>query len=74
MIGAQGGAQRAAGIAGRGLHPDALEDVRSQQLAVGDAIQRHAAGQAEVFLAGVASDASRQLNHNLFGDGLDRGR
>ena len=39
---------RAAGIAGRRLHPDVLEGAVAQDLAVGDAVERHAAGEAQI--------------------------
>ena len=53
VIGGERRADRAAGIARRRLHPDAVEDALAQQLAVGDAVQRHAAGQADVLGAGL---------------------
>ena len=46
--GAQGRAQRAAGVAGGRLDPDVVKGAFAQQLAVGHAVQGHAAGQAEV--------------------------
>ena len=74
VIGGVGRADRAAGIAGRRLHPDAVEQVLAQQLAVGDAVQRHAAGQADVLGAGLLLHRARQPQHDLLGDGLHRGR
>ena len=47
-------AERAAGIAGRRLDPDVVERALAQQLAVGHAVQRDAAGQAEIARAGFA--------------------
>ena len=46
------GSQRPARVAGRGLDPDVVEDPFAQEDAVGHAVQGHAAGQAEVALAG----------------------
>src|SRR5262249_46636655 len=40
------GAERAAGIARRRLHPDIAKSAVAQDLAVGDAIERDAAGEA----------------------------
>ena len=48
----QRGAEGAAGVAGRGLDPDPLERSLAQQHAVGDAVERDAAGQAGVALTG----------------------
>ena len=64
VIGRQRRAHRAAGIAGRRLDPDVLEMAVAQNLAVGDAIERHAAGQAQVsrpglLARGCASSAAR---------------
>ncbi len=51
-----------------------FEGAFAQDLAVGDAIEGHAAGQAEVGNAvGFAARSSGHLQHDLFGDGLDRG-
>ena len=74
VIGGIGRAHRAAGITGRRLHPDVVEDVLAQQLAVGDAVQRHAAGQADVPGAGFLADRAAETKHDLLGDGLDRRR
>ena len=41
-------ADRAAGVAGRGLYPDILESPVAKQLAIRDTVERHAAGQAQV--------------------------
>ena len=50
----QGRAQRAAGVARRRLNPEVLERPLAQQPAVGDAVERHAAGQDQVLQAGLA--------------------
>ena len=67
-------AQRPAGIAGCGLDPDAFEYPLALQPAIGHAVQRHTAGQAQLALARAARNASRQLEHHLLGDRLHRGR
>ena len=48
VIGHKRGAERAAGIARGRLHPDLLEFAVAQDFAIGDTIERHAAGQAEI--------------------------
>ena len=50
MIGRERRAERAAGVAGRRLDPDLVEAAVAQDLAVGDAIERDAAGEAEIRL------------------------
>ena len=71
---AQRHAERAAGIAGRRLNPDLLERAFAQDAAVADAVQRDAAGQAQVAHAGFAVRERGHLQHHLFGDLLDRPR
>ena len=51
VIGRERRAERAAGVAGRRLDPDVLERAVAQHLAVGDAVERHAAGQAQILHA-----------------------
>ncbi len=70
----QGRPKRPAGIARRGLNEDLVEDARAQQLAIGDAVERHAAGQAKRSrarqLAGRPGHAQdRLLRHLLNGSG-----
>ena len=48
VVGGERRAERAAGVAGRRLDPDALEPAVAQHLAVGHAVERDAAGEAEV--------------------------
>jgi len=69
----EGGAEGAAGVAGRGLDPEALEDAVAQQATVGDAVERDAAGEAEVFLAGPALHVPGHAQHDFFGHHLDAG-
>ena len=71
---AQRHAERAAGIAGRRLDPDLLERAFAQDAAVADAVERHAAGQAQIAHAGLAMRERGHLQHHLFGDVLDRPR
>ena len=52
-------AERAAGVAGRRLNPDVLERPFAQDAAVADAVERHAAGQAQVLHAGLRVDVPR---------------
>ena len=44
----QGAAERGAGVAGRRLHPDLLERALGEEPGVGDAVERHTAGQGQV--------------------------
>ena len=69
----QRGAERAAGIARGRLHPDVLERAVAQDLAVGDAVERDAAGEAEVVEAVFARQRARKPQHHLLGHRLDRG-
>ena len=71
MPAGQGRAQGAAGIAAGRLDPDVLEQAGPQQLAVGHAIQRHAAGHDQVVAAGQLAGGFRQPEHDLLGDLLD---
>jgi hypothetical protein len=74
MIGGERRPERAAGIAGRRLNPDIAELALAHDLAVGDAIERDAAGQAEVLLAGLGREAAGQPQHRLFQHHLHGGR
>src|SRR5437763_1395627 len=68
------GTDRAAGIARGGLDPDMVEVRQAlQQSAVRDAIERDAAGEAEVTALGVAQSAAREAKHRLLDDRLGRG-
>ncbi len=66
--------QRAAGVAGRRLDPDVLERPLAQQPPVGHAVERHAAGHAQVLRARRSVDRLRHshddlLAHHLNGSG-----
>ena len=74
VIGGERRAQRAAGVAGRRLDPDTLELAVAQHLAVRHAVERHAAGHAEIFGAGLGRDRAREPHHDFLGHRLDRGR
>ena len=73
-MGGQGGAQRPTGIPRRRLYPDVVEVAVAQDFAVGDAVQRHAAGEAEVGNAGFGGQGAGQTQHRLVEHHLDRGR
>ena len=44
----------------------------AQHLAVGDAVERDAAGEAQVLLAGLLGETARQAQHHLLDHRLDR--
>ena len=69
----QSGAQRASCVARRRLNPEVLERCLSQDSAVGDAIEGHAAGQGEVLHAGLLVDVPGCPQHGLLGDRLNGG-
>ena len=61
------------GVAGRRLDPEPLERPLAQQPAVGHAVQRDAAGQAQVRARRSAACTCRAIReHDLLGHGLDR--
>ena len=64
-------AERAARVARRRRNPDVLENLLAQQDAVGDAIERDAAREAEIFRAGDFLRVPRHPQHDLLGDFLD---
>src|ERR1700719_561955 len=66
VIGGERRADRATGVARRRLNPDVLELAVAQHLAVGDAIERHPAREAQIARAGTAGEAARQPQHRLF--------
>src|SRR5205814_8134953 len=74
MPDAERDAERAAGVAGRRLNPDVVEDALAQDAAVADAVQRDAARQAQIAEAGLAPREARHLQHHLLGDLLHRAR
>jgi hypothetical protein len=74
MIGGERRAERPAGVARRGLHPKIVETAVAQHLAVGDAIEGDAAGEAEIAHAGLGLERAGQPQDRLFGDALDRRR
>ncbi len=64
-------AQRTAGIAGRRLDPDVLERPFAQDAAIGHAVERDAAGQAQVVRLELVVNGARQAQHDLLGHRLD---
>ena len=70
----QGSPQGAAGIASGRLNPDVLERSFTQQPAVGDAVQRHAARHHEVLHPSLAVQLAPYAQHDLLGHFLDTGR
>ena len=68
----QCGPQCPAGVPGRGLDPDVLEGSFTQNLAVGDAVERHAARQSQVLRTGERVRGASRTHHDLFGHDLDR--
>ncbi len=73
VVGAQRRADRAAGVARRRLDPDAVETAVAQDLAVRDAVERDAARQAQLALAGLARNGAGHAQHDLLGHLLHRG-
>ena len=71
---AQRDAHGAAGITCRGLNPDLIEHLLAHDPPVAHAVERDAAGQAQVAHAGLLPREARCLEHHLFGDLLDRSR
>ena len=46
----------------------------AQDLAIGDAVERHASGEAQIAGAGLGSNSARQTQYDFLGDRLHRGR
>ena len=74
VVGGQRRPERAAGITGRRLHPDVAEAAVAQHLAVGHAVERYAAGETQVFHAGLGGEAAGEAQHGLLEHRLDRCR
>ena len=66
-----GGADRSARVTRRRLNPQVVENAAREDLAVGHAVQRDAAGQHEVAAAGGRARRARQPQHDVLGDLLD---
>ena len=73
MPGGVGGAERAARVAGRRLHPQVAKGAVAQHLAVGHAVERHAAGHAQVGNGVFGRQRPGHAQHRLLGHRLDRG-
>src|SRR6185503_6640575 len=69
----KGRTQRSAGIAGRGLEPEIIEDAFRVELAIGDAIECDAAREAQISRACFSAYAARDLEDDLFRHALYRG-
>ena len=67
-------AQGAARIARGRLHPDLAEGAFTNQAAVGDAVERNATRQAQVFLAGLPVQGVREPEDHVLRHFLDRRR
>ena len=63
--------ERAAGVSSRGLDPDALEGAFPLEPAIGDAIQRDAAGKHQVLHAGLRVNIASHPKNRFFGDRLN---
>jgi hypothetical protein len=74
MIGRERRSNRSAGIACGRLNPDVLKSAVPQHFAISNAIQRHPAGQAQIFRAGFLRKAPRQSQNRFVEHRLDRGR
>jgi hypothetical protein len=64
-------AERTAGITGGGLNPDFFKNLFAQNDSFRHAVERHAAGHAEILLAGDFAGVAREPHHDLFRDQLD---
>ena len=73
MAGGECRADRAAGISCRRLNPDVADGAVAQHFAVGDAIERDPAGEAQLFHAGFGGERPRKPQHHFFRHCLDRG-
>ena len=74
MDGGERRANGAACIACRRLNPDVFEHPIAQHLAVGDAIECHAAREAQVLRTGFLGKAAGEAEHRLVQNRLDGGR
>src|SRR5262245_10138164 len=70
----QGDAQCTTRITGGWLNPNLIEHPISQDATVSDTVERDAAGEAQVAHAGFASCEAAHLEHDFFGDVLNRPR
>ena len=72
-VGVERRAERAAGIAGRRRHEHALEAGLGEDARVGDAVQRHAAAEAEIRQAGLAMQRARDVDQHVLEHALHAG-
>ena len=68
----QRAAERRAGVGGARRHPDAPDVGLLEDLGVGDAVERDAAGHAQIALRKLFQQRAHQMQDHLFGDGLQR--
>src|SRR5687767_1405812 len=69
----QRGAQGAAGVAGRRLHPDVFERTLAKEAAIGHAVECDSSGHDEIAAAGRLMRGPRHPEDALLGDALDAG-
>src|ERR1041385_7056919 len=70
MPGHESRAQRPPGVTGGGLNPDAIENLFAKDFAVGDTVQRHAAGENQIAFAGLLARMFGHAIENLLCDFL----
>ena len=66
--------QRSARVARRRLNPDSLERSFTQNAAIPDTVECHAAGQAQILFTGLAVNVIRHAQHRQLNDFLNRPR
>jgi hypothetical protein len=66
IVGGERRAERAAGIARGRLNPDIAEAAFAQHLAVGDTVERHAAGKTQVLDPGLGREAAGEAQNDVF--------
>ena len=72
-VGIERRAQRAAGVARRRRHEHALESGLGEDPRIGDAVERHAAAEAEVRQAGLAVQRARDVDQDVLEHALHAG-
>jgi hypothetical protein len=71
MINRERGAECAAGIARRWLHPDIAKATIQEHLPVGNAVERDAARETQIVYAGLVREAAGEAQDRIFQDRLD---
>ena len=72
-VGIERRAQRAAGVAGRGRHEHPLEAGLGEDPRVGDAVERHAAAEAQIRQAGLPVQRARDVDQRVLEHALHAG-